>query len=339
MSNRKKSWAISISIHIIFCFILFSIKIQYTKKIEKNPLEFTYISPQVEELKKELEKKGKISPKKTTPKITGTTLPEISGIILPERRIPKYVPKELTPLLITPMDSIRLWEKGIRRYFKEKEIIPFAGNKYEFLEYNHNEKYKKALEQDSLKMLEKILAANLEKIVLSGDELKNLPMFPNPADEWLFRKQGGSRVLPILPLISEGIKLAQTALKKIFFDENPAHANLFLNDIEIQILNIIWLKRVVTPTSLYNSLSGTLNLKLSSVANILVELESKKILISKKGFKEYLYTPVVSKKDVFEYYIRNLIELEESERKNLPIRKDLKDSILDKIKLLNLADD
>lgn len=111
MSNRKKSWAVSISIHIIFCFILFSVKIQYTKKIEKNPLEFTYISPQKEEFKKELEKKGEISPKKMTQKITGTTLPETSGIILPEIRIPKYIPKELTPLLITPMDSIRLWKK------------------------------------------------------------------------------------------------------------------------------------------------------------------------------------------------------------------------------------
>jgi len=329
MSNRKKSWIISILIHIIAALILFSINIQIERKAEKLPLEITYVPPPEEPPKIEAEKQAEVVP----------TQKEIKrpkkGIILPERRTPKYIPKTLPRLFITPEDSIRLWEKDIRRYFKEKEIVPFAGNKFEFLNYDHNEKYKKALEQDTLKMLEKILAANFEKFALSDEEIKNLQTFSDPTEEWLFRRQGGSQVLPILPLIDKGIQLARNALRKIFSRENPVRANLFLSDIEIQILKIIWSKRVVTPSTLYNSLPVYINLRLSSLASILIELESKNILVSRKGLHEYLYAPVVSKKDVIGYYIRNLIELEEAEQKNIPIRKDLKDSIFRKIELLN----
>jgi len=329
MSDRKKSWIISILIHITAGLILFSINIQIERKVQKLPLEITYVSPPEEAPKIEAERKGEAVPTQKEIK------PSKKGIILPERRTPKYIPKTLPRLFITPEDSIRLWEKDIKRYFKEKEIVPFAGNKFEFLNYDHNEKYKKALEQDSVKMLEKILAANLEKIILSDEEIRNLQSFSDPTEEWLFRKQGGSQVLPILPLINKGIQLAQNALKKIFSKENPVSANLFLSDIEIQILKIIWAKRVVTPSTLYNSLPVYINLRISGLASILIELESKNILVSKKGLHEYLYMPVVSKKDVIEYYIRNLIELEEAEQKNIPIREDLKDSIFRKIELLN----
>jgi len=329
MSDRKKSWIISILIHITAGLVLFSINIQIERKVQKLPLEITYVSPPEEAPKIEAERKGEAVPTQKEIK------PSKKGIILPERRTPKYIPKTLPRLFITPEDSIRLWEKDIKRYFKEKEIVPFAGNKFEFLNYDHNEKYKKALEQDSVKMLEKILAANLEKIILSDEEIRNLQSFSDPTEEWLFRKQGGSQVLPILPLINKGIQLAQNALKKIFSKENPVSANLFLSDIEIQILKIIWAKRVVTPSTLYNSLPVYINLRISGLASILIELESKNILVSKKGLHEYLYMPVVSKKDVIEYYIRNLIELEEAEQKNIPIREDLKDSIFRKIELLN----
>lgn len=329
MSDLKKSWIISILIHIIAALILFSINIQIERKVQKLPLEITYVSPPEEPPKIEAEKKADVVPPRKE------IIRPKKGIILPERRTPKYIPKTLPRLFITPEDSIRLWEKDIRRYFKEKEIVPFAGNKFEFLNYDHNEKYKKALEQDSVKMLEKILTANFEKFALSDEEIKNLQTFSDPTEEWLFRRQGGSQVLPILPLIAKGIQLAQEALRKIFSKENPVSANLFLSDIEIQILKIIWAKRVVTPSTLYKSLPVGINLRISSLASILIELESKNILISKKGLHEYLYMPVVSKRDVSEYYIRNLIELEDAEQKNIPVREDLKGSIFRKIELLN----
>ena len=328
MSIRKKSWIISISIHIAIALILLLIKIQFEEKSERIPLEITYVSPPEEPPTVEAEEKAE-----------AITIPEETkqirrGIILPERRIPEYVPKTFPRLFITPEDSVRLWRKDIKRYFKDKEIVPFASNKYEFLDYDHNEQYQKALEQDSLRMLEQILIANLEKIVLSEEELKNLQTFSDPVEEWLFRRQGGSNVLPILPLINKGIQLAQEALKKIFSNESPVQANLFLSDIEIRILNIIWIRRVVTPSTLYKSLPRDINLRLSSLASILIQLESKNILISKKGLNEYLYMPVVSRKDVFQYYLRNLTELEEAEQKNIPVREDLKNSILRKIELL-----
>ncbi len=330
MSTKKIPWIISILFHLTIALILLFIKLQIKKEAQKPPLEITYVSP-IEEYEKiePEEKREEVLPQKIKP------LPKIEDIVLPERRTTTYIPEYLAREHITPEDSIRLLQESIRKYFKEKEIIPYAGNKFEFLDFDFNEKYKTVLEQDSLKMLEILLAKNFENIVLSEEEIRNLPRHSDPTAEWLFRRQGGADVLPIIPLIAKGIQLAQKVLKNLFFEENPERANLFLSNIEIRILNIIWVKKIVTPSSLYERLPPNINLKLSNIVNILMELESKKILVSKKGLYEYIYVPVVSKKDVFEYYIRNLIELDEIENKNIPVSQNLKDSLLRKIELLN----
>ncbi|KKL73974.1 hypothetical protein LCGC14_2069550 [marine sediment metagenome] len=66
---------------------------------------------------------------------------------LPEERIITYIPEYMAKKHMTPEDSIKLLQEGILEYFKNKSLVPFAINKFEFLDYNHNEKYKEALEQ------------------------------------------------------------------------------------------------------------------------------------------------------------------------------------------------
>ena len=330
MTDRKKAWIFSIFLHVIIALILFSLNIQIKSKTEKLPLEITYtsISDEPPEMK-EKESLEEIPSKITkTPKKEEIPTP-------PEERITTYIPEYLAQKHITPEDSIKLLQKSISEYFKEKSIVPFVFNKYEFLDYDHNEKYKEALEQDTLKMLEMILAENFKNMVLSEEEIKNLPKPSDPTADYIFRRQGGSQVMPIMVLITEGIRLAQKVLKKIFFDDNPARADLFLSDIEIQILNIIWAKRIITPSTLYENLTAGIDIRLSNLSDILLKLESKKILISKEGTYEKIYIPAVRKKDVFEYYIRNILELDEIEKKNIPVSQELKNSLLRKIKILN----
>lgn len=146
-------------------------------------------------------------------------------------------------------------------------------------------------------------------------------------------------MIPIQPLINLGIKLAQKALKKIFNKKNPEEANLILSDNEIRILNVIWANRTITPSVLHQKLYNILNINITSLVNILLDLESKHILIAKRGRKEYIYMPVVSKKDIYIYLFRNLNLLEDAEQKNFPVRQELKDAIIHKIKLLSMDTD
>ena len=164
-----------------------------------------------------IEKKTKTpQPKKTA------SLPSLQvkvpkkKLSLPWKKIPEYTHQTMPYLFITPAESLRVWETDVKRYFKTKELVPFAGNKYELLDFDFSELYEKSLSFDTLKMLEKILDEKFAEILLSDEEIANLPIPRDLTREWLFRKQGGvTDMIPIQPLINLGIKLAQKALKKI----------------------------------------------------------------------------------------------------------------------------
>lgn len=329
MGVQKKYLFISIAIHCFAALILFLFEINTGIETKYELLEITYVNPpeKPEEKKPEIKEEILQPSKPVTPKKKRIQLPEI---------VQEYSYQTMPYLFITPEESLRVWEKDVKRYFQQNDVIPFAGNKYEFLDFDFNELYDQALSADSVKLLEKKLAERFAEIVLSDEEIKNLPIPQDLTQEWLFRDQGGATdVIPIMPLIGLGIKLAQKAIKKIFSQNNPEKANLVLSETEIQILNIIWKHRTITPSALNAELSQTIDMSISSLINILLDLEAKHILIAEKGLYEYVYIPVVSKKDVYIYLFTNLNEIEDAEAKHIPVRKELKDAIVRKIRLLS----
>lgn len=330
MNIQKTSIIISAAIHGLIALLLFLLSIDTEVKTISKPVEIIYVAPPIEQKAKTPQAKETASLPSQQVKVPKKKLS------LPEKKIPEYTHHTMPYLFITPAESLRVWEKDVKRYFKTKELVPFAGNKYELLDFDFNELYEKALSQDTLKMLEKMLDKAFAEILLTDEEIANLPIPRDLTQEWLFRKQGGVDTFPIMPLIGLGIKLAQKALKKIFDKGNPEKANLILSDTEIRVLNVIWANRTITPSALHQKLSNILNINITSLVNILLDLESKHILIAKRGRREYIYMPVVSKKDVYIYLFSNLNVLEDAEEKNLPVRQELKDAIIYKIKLLSM---
>ncbi|MCK4967383.1 BlaI/MecI/CopY family transcriptional regulator [bacterium] len=330
MNIQKTSIIISAAIHCFIALLLFLFSIDTEVKTISKPVEITYVAPPKEQKEKTPQTK------KTAPLPSKQVKVRKKKLSLPGKIMPKYTHQTMPYLFITPAESLRVWEKDVKRYFKTQDPVPFAGNKYELLDFDFNELYDKALTQDTLKMIEKMLDEAFAEILLTEEQIANLPIPSDLTQEWLFRKQGGvTDMIPIQPLIGLGIKLAQKALKKIFNKKNPEKANLILSDTEIRILNVIWANRTITPSALHQKLSNILNINITSLVSILLDLESKHILIAKRGRREYIYMPVVSKKDVYIYLFSNLNVLEDAEQKNLPVRQELKDAIIHKIKLLS----
>ena len=180
--------------------------------------------------------------------------------MIPEFKGPDYIPELYPWFLLTAEDSAKVQRKSIRKYLKENEIIPFLMNKYEFLDYDHDELYHRALARDSLKLFEIAVAEAFKEALLSTEELKNLRRFPDRTAEWLFKEHGGSDVVPIMPLIYKGVQLAKYILKKLFSRKGPEKAELFLSDTEIRVLKVIWKKRFVTPSTLHSNLPSNVNI-------------------------------------------------------------------------------
>lgn len=226
-----------------------------------------------------------------------------------------------------PPDSTLIIRDRLREYYRNLKVVPFKSNIFEVFTMELEELPAKPMNlRDSLQMIvneSRLLQFDIGEVAILNDVI---------GDE--FYSKNTNPTLPVIPLIAAGISLAGKLINKIFNLNTPAEINRILTINEIYIFKVVWSLKNVSPSELYSRLPLEATLTMDDVLIRLEQLSQKGILQKRSGRYEEIFSPAVSRKELFLFYLTLYSERKsEAESDNYDgaygvILEDLKNKVL-----------
>ena len=215
--------------------------------------------------------------------------------------IEKFVVPDDIMFVKKEVDSIRIEMDRLRKYYAENKVVPFESRFRELLDMEPITNVpdvtpnKPMSLRDSLQNIvsnSRLLKFNLDDYAVLNDIV---------ADEYYSKYTNPT--FPVVPLILQGLSLAGKLFSKIFNVDTPEETNRFLTVIEIRLMKVVWKQKEIAPSELYAQLPVDIPLTMIDVLGHLEQLHLKRILKKRKKSTKEVFYPVISRKDLFAFYL------------------------------------
>jgi len=258
-------------------------------------------------------------------------------ILIPAENEETIIAADEKSILEVPKDSALIWEEYIDDYFKSYTPVPRLGNFSRIMEFEATDVLESS--KDSSEKMMEIMRENLDKIVYSPGELKDVaPPRSDIAGDYI-RDKYSTPMVPLSALIGMGAKLASKLVGKLFGGgDDDAAAILDLSFDEIDIMKIIWGRGRATALEIYERLPRGTPIRMARLNLLLQQLTAKKIIVTKERQYENIYFPNVSKERVIDYYMVYLSDLNsrsEAEQREYNL-EDYKNVLRQKIRKISI---
>jgi hypothetical protein len=207
----------------------------------------------------------------------------------------------------TREDSLKLWADDLKDFFSESRAVPQGFDIYSFLEMDP----KKLLDS-----LDKSFDENAKVREYFTQPLREMREFKGGVDgykktqEYLFKRQGGTKTAPINLLIMAAGQLAKKLIDIIFSKDDRPVLDRNMSEFEILIMNIIWDNGFAFPSMVYTNIRVKDKPIFSQFKDVMNSLELKGLLKSAKDntVQERVYIPAITRQDILEYHLALLGE-------------------------------